>query len=553
MSGPYHLVLGSEDTRAGEPRWSVGLLARIRVHPDLIAGLIVGLGFVWRVERAQATFFNTDEAWHYALANQNSLAAAYKASLTISHPPLLVLLLYYWRHLGTSNLMLRLPSVIAGTLLCYAVYQWLSRVFGRRVGWLGLLFTALLPPMIALSAELRQYTLMMLLAVCSAWLVEEALARNSVGRMIGSCVCLYLAMLAHYSAFLFAGALGIYCVARLLRQCPRAAVVLTWAAGQIVGVGLAGFLYVTQISKLGHVYTGAQPLHNYADWYLSEWYFHPGRDRLMPFLYRGTLGIFRFTFGQTAVGQIAAVLFIAGVLLLVFKRPSSKRLSSRSTAVLLLLPFVLNGAAVVAGLYPFGRTRHCVYLALFAIAGVSAALSILSAERAAIACLLALGIIVACHAFGTLQGRDMIPVAEQRHEHMDQAIQFIRKEVSPEDVILTDKATGFQLKFYLCDKQPVDAVESANGYESFECSGLRVVSTGPDDGALTSDAVRSHSLSQDYGSARSLWVVQGGWARGLGEALRSRFPAFSNLQVHCFGRYLEVFQLPARAASTPQR
>ena len=145
-------------------------------YPDLGAAALVLAGLIWRVWRAQATFFNTDEAWHYSLANQSSLAAAYKASLTLLHPPLLVFVLYFWRHLGTSNLWLRLPAVLAGTALCWAVYQWLSRVFGRSVGWAGLILVTFLPPIIALSAELRQYTLMLVFAVGSAYLLEGALA-----------------------------------------------------------------------------------------------------------------------------------------------------------------------------------------------------------------------------------------------------------------------------------------------------------------------------------------------------------------------------------------
>ena len=138
-------------------------------HADLLASMVVLGGFLWRLWLAQATFLNTDEAWHYSLANQNSLAAAYRASLTLAHPPLLILVLYFWRHFGTSDLWLRLPPVIAGTALCWAVYKWLSRVFGLSVGWVGLILVTFLPPMIALSAELRQYTLMMVFAVCSAY------------------------------------------------------------------------------------------------------------------------------------------------------------------------------------------------------------------------------------------------------------------------------------------------------------------------------------------------------------------------------------------------
>lgn len=548
MPGQSNFAPTGEQVRTPEPQQSGGLRPRFQQHSDLIVAAIVAIGFIWRLWRAHATFFNTDEAWHFSLANQNSLAAAYKASLTVSHPPLLIFILYYWRHLGTSNLVLRLPPVIAGTLLCYAVYKWLSRVFGASVGWLGLLFTVFLPPMISLSADLRQYTLMLLFAVCSAYLLEEALARNSVSRMAGSCLCLSLAMASHYSAFLFAAALGIYGIVRMIRERPRTAVATMWAAGQVVGVGLAAFFYFTQISKMGGVYTGAQPLHNYADWYLSEWYFHPGLDRLLPFLYRGTFGIFRFTFGQTAVGQLATLLFIVVVVLLALQKPASWRLPPRPTAVLLLVPFVVNWAAVAAGLYPYGRTRQCVYLALFAIAGVSAALSILLAGRTLVASLLALVMIVACHARGTLQGRDMLPLADQRHEHMDEAIQFMRSQIGPSDAIFTDQATSFQLRHYLCDQQAVNIEDLGDGLSRFHCEGFTVYFTGPDDGALTAEGLsrRWHNANGRYdlyGLGLHVWVAQGGWASGLGEALRT-MPPFTQIETHSFGRYLEVFQLP---------
>lgn len=511
----------------------------------------MSVGFIWRLWLAQATFFNTDEAWHYSLANQSSLAAAYKASLTISHPPLLILVLYYWRHLGTSNLWLRLPSVLAGTALCWAFYKWISRVFGQDVGWVGLILMTFLPPMIALSADLRQYTLMMVFAVCSAYLLEDALARNSIGRMVGSCLCLYMALLSHYSGFLFAAALGIYCIARMIREHPRAAVVATWSVGQVVGIGLGFLLYVTQISKLGRVYAGAQPLNNYANWYLSDWYFHPGRERLLPFLFRGTLGVFRFTFGQTAIGQIAALLFVIGLVLLVRRQASTTRNGSRASAILLLAPFILSWIAVRVGLYPFGRTRQCVFLALFVIAGVSVALVRISGERIALASFLAIGMLFVCHIRGTLQGRDMLPVSEQRHEHMDEMLKFLRSSVKSSDLILTDKATSFQLAHYLCEQRPVAVQPFGPELETFRCSSFRVVSTGPNAGALTADSLAPWWAEARTGlnPAGNVWVVQGGWSSGLGEALRGHSAEFSGIVTHSFGRYLQVFEMPTSGPS----
>jgi hypothetical protein len=165
---------------------------------------------------------------------------------------------------------------------------------------------------------------------------------------------------------------------------------------------------------------------------------------------------------------------------------------------------------------------------------------------------IALAIVAICQAFGTLQGRDMLPLAEQRHEQMDQAIQLLRSEVLPDDVILTDQASSFQLRHYLCRQQPVRVEASTDGSERFRCEGFRVLSTGSRDGALTAESVASRWQAgwqgEGWSAVNRVWVVQGGWASGLGEALVGRFPPFSRTKVYNFGRYLEIFQLPAPTA-----
>src|ERR1700733_11897560 len=82
-------------------------------HSGQVAASILLLGFLARLWKASGTFLNLDEAMHFLAANKPSLAEAYQASLGLAHPPLLILLLHVWRHVGTSELVLRLPSVIA--------------------------------------------------------------------------------------------------------------------------------------------------------------------------------------------------------------------------------------------------------------------------------------------------------------------------------------------------------------------------------------------------------------------------------------------------------
>ena len=49
---------------------------------------------------------------------------------------------------------------------------------------------------------------------------------------------------------------------------------------------------------------------------LANSYFHWGNDHLLGFIFARTFGVLQYTFGQLAVGDIAGVLFIAGVVLL---------------------------------------------------------------------------------------------------------------------------------------------------------------------------------------------------------------------------------------------
>ena len=541
--------------RESSTGWPARVDLVIHARGNSLAAVCVFAGFVWRIWLAHATFLNTDEAWHFTVANQTSLSAAYKASLTLAHPPLLILTLYFWRQLGTSDLMLRLPGVMAGTLFCWVFYKWLLRIVGEAAAFTGLVFACFLPPMVALSAELRQYSLMLLFAVSAAYFLECALAEKSSKLMLASCGCLYMAMLSHYSAFLFAAALGLYAIVRLSGSRPGVAVTAIWASGQVLGVALAAFLYKTHISKLGSIYP-VQPLQRFGDFYLSDWYFHPGRDHLLRFLYRGTFGVFRFIFGQTGVGQIAALLFLGAVVLLALskvKLPSG--ISSRVVTIFLLAPFLVNWIAVVSGLYPYGRTRQCMFLAIFALTGVSVALARLDNNAISPAMVLALMGVIICHLFGTLQGRDMLPMSEQRHEHMDLMVESLRKNVGTADLIFTDQATSFQLRHYLCNQKPVIIERSSSGLETFRCEGFHVIFTGPNDGALTAQALEERWLSSDgrvdQSPADHVWVLQGGWASGLGEELR-RSSEFAHLEVHSFGRFLEVFELPQGAPCPPQ-
>jgi predicted membrane-bound mannosyltransferase len=259
-------------------------------RPEQLAAIVVGVGFLLRIRSASGTFLNPDEILHFLAANQTSLAAAYRASIGTAHPPLLILVLYGLRNFGSSELLLRLPSVVSGTVFCWIAFRWLTILLGRAAGWIGLIFLTFLPPMVELSAEVRQYALLLCFSTLAACFLERAWIGKRARHMLLSFLFLYLAMVTHFSAFLCAGALGGYSLLRLLREPLARSLRALWAAGQLAGLALFIFLYQTHIAPVSSREFAQQSMQAL----LSNSYFHWGKseDHLLLFIFARTFGVF---------------------------------------------------------------------------------------------------------------------------------------------------------------------------------------------------------------------------------------------------------------------
>lgn len=478
---------------------------------------------------------------HFLAANKPSLAEAYWSSLNLAHPPLLILLLNAWRRLGTSELLLRLPSVIAGTIFCWIFFRWLTRLLGPTVGWVGFLLVSLLPVFVELSSEIRQYPLLLCFMMAAAYVLESALGEGSAGKMAGFFFFLYLAMLTHFSAILFAGAAGVYSLWRIVSDRPSRQVITVWIAGQAGAVGLLAWLYVVQISKLKG---GASAQHMQV--LLANSYFHRGHDHLLVFIFARTFGVLQYTFGQLAVGDIAGLLFIAGVAILLRGKNTLDKPgpSSQQLGLLLMLPFAINAATAIVDLYPYGGTRHSAFLVPFAVAGVSLAIVKLTRERM-IAFGVAILLVAVCQVFGSPH-RPYIRREDQRRSNMTQAMDMIAQNVSADDVIFVDFQTSFLLRFYLCPEVgPADSPASA--FRTYSCGGHRVIATNSETNVLTADLflrrwnemVKASSLKP----SETVWVLQAGWDIDLAQELQEKAPGFHELKTQSFGRNITLFRL----------
>jgi len=524
--------------------WSRRCESWFEVHSNRLAILLLAVGLVVRLGAAWGTFLNPDEALHYLIANQASWRIAYQASLTTAHPPLLILLLYVWRTLGASEFVLRLPSGLMGTAFCWAYFKWLTTAFGRAAGWIGLVLVTFLPPMISLSAEVRQYMLMLFFITSAAYLLERALAKNSVGLMLLFSVCLYLGLLSHYSGFLFAAAIGAYGLLRLLSGRSPVTVITAWMSGQVGALGIAAFLYATHVSKQK---SSTQAMQAMEEW-LRKSYYHPGHDNLLLFVLGRSFGVFQFIFGHLAVGDVAGLLFSAAVILLFRGKnvSSQNRISTWQLGVLLSLPFVLNCAVAIMKVYPYGGTRHCVFLVIFGLAGVSFVLAEWVRQHTARGVGVAILVVAVCNLFGTPHRPYMLR-RDQSSQQMNQAMNAVRREVPPSAPLFVDYQTSLLLNHYLCPQRAMSFDSSITNLEVFSCGGYRVISADPHTWRFDAqtflskwdELVRTYNLKP----GDRVWVIQEGWDIKLAADLQNQFREFRSLHAESFGRNITMFEL----------
>jgi 4-amino-4-deoxy-L-arabinose transferase-like glycosyltransferase len=534
-----------EATRAGR---GDALLARIESSiqrsPRVWMYALLAAGLAVRLWHASGTFLHPDEALHYFIANQTSWWLTYRASLSLSHPPFFILLLHAWRSVGTSEFALRVPSILAGMVFCWISFRWLGLLFRESVAWMGLVFLLFLPSSIDLSTEVRQYALLLAFTMGSAYLLELALAKNSAGTMLFSGVCLWLAILSHFSAFLFAASLGIYAIWRMWRNRPSIKFFVAWEAGQVVALGLCYFLYVTQISRLGDSYGGGSATHGWmANAYLGNSYFIPGKINPLLFIFARTGGVFQYAFGQSIIGDLAFVLFVIGVFL-VFSRPALGRLNSQQLGFLLILPFALNCASALVRAYPYGGTRHSSFLLPFAIAGVSVTIAYFLKNRIALGMIAAVVIALLCNLFPSHRQPNSSR-RDQSSANMKAALGFLREQVKAGDPIFADYQTSLMLDYYLCEQQPVTMNRSVAGFLYYECGGHKVISTDWNTDIFTTRNFYDqwHVMVSRFNlpSGSKVWVTQMGPSTHLAAEL-AKTPDFQVVS-HDFGNNTHFFDV----------
>jgi hypothetical protein len=438
---------GSKDL-SGVDRW-------LAAHGERVALGVVAVGLAIRIAAPLGTYLSGDEATHFEIANV-ATKDLYRATLTEAHPPLFFLVLHVWRLLGKSEIVLRLLPALFGAAFLAVGYTWVRRLLGTGEA----LYTAMLlcfsPALVALSAEVRGYSLLLLLLVSALLVLERALENRSARGIALFSLLLFLAILTHYAAVWFTIVVGVYCVARIRRDRQPARVVVTWIIFQLGAVGLYLYFYLTHFLVLRG---GDLESHARTRWLRGE-YFQSEVGAVFEYLGRQTLGLFRYLLGSATSGWVGALLAVTGIAVLASRR--------RHAALLLALPVLIGAGAGIAGVYPYGGTRHSAHLLPCAAAAIAAGTYAVTRGRLWPALLF--GLVLVPVSFSTT------PTAENRSvSDMRDAIRSLRSSASAGNLLFVDRNTGAVLSYYLGREHLMRDSPARAGFRESEAGGYRLV------------------------------------------------------------------------------
>ncbi len=486
-------------------------------HAWAIALVLVGAGMAVRLQPAVQLSLNADEAYNYLAIDEPTLGAALRSAMTDNpHPPLYYVLLYLWRQFGDSDFWLRLLSLLAGTATIWVVYHWLARAINRTTAIGGAFLLAFATQHINLSAELRAYTVLLLLLASAFYFMERALAERSALMMVLFSLALALAILDDYSAAWAAVAAGVYVIFRLVRARMPASVVAVWAVGQALCAGTALLLYRASVASL----RGTDFERWVREVMLKDSYRQPG-EHLLAFLTKTTSSFFHYLASTRIGGWIGLALFAAGIALLALRGVAGRRF--RALSLFLVLSFVFAAGAAATRMSPFGGTRHSMFLFLPAVAGIGFTLSFVTGHRLRV--LLPL-LVVMLPLWKWLGGPDPTWFTNrhnQRREYLLEGVRILRNVTRPGDLIFSDQQSHLLLRRYFCPPRVGLPKGSPSGFTECSCNNIMLVGMGAWGPTPDSFVKECRRMQRVYGLRRydTVWVFSAGWGRNMAERLKN--------------------------------
>ncbi len=213
--------------------------------------LLTAVGLGARLVVAHESLFGDELSTYWIVARHglHGVLSLIYGTASIKHveitPPLYFVASWFTLHLGDAPIPLRLPSLVAGTLIMPGVYLLGLRTVGQRRALVAAALTAASPFMVYYSTEARAYGVMMALVVGSTLSLLLAVDTGRTRWWVSFAVCAGLAFWTHYTCTFVLGAQLLWVLwahpeqrrRALLASVGAAVLVLPWVPGLINEAG----------------------------------------------------------------------------------------------------------------------------------------------------------------------------------------------------------------------------------------------------------------------------------------------------------------------------
>jgi len=483
----------------------------------------------------------------------SSLYEIWRAHLPNRNPVLPYFLLHGMLEIGRSEWWLRLPSLIGGLLTIYAGF-----LVGREAGGksLGLVMAFLLtfsPIHARLSQVLRYYSPMVAFLMLGFYFYLRWHNRRQTSDAVLFSVFSCLAVSCHYMAVVFVFSAGIHSLAWALRKGEKKQAAVDLACAYAPLAITLGFFFLTHIiflqtasSRVGFVSPWLRALY-------PETLFEGGLN---------TLNVFGFLFGQHLFGMEAKSTYQSGAIYLaifLFGLIVLWKQNQWSLVALCLIPFPLGVLFGKLHLFPFGASRHSVYLTpLIFIPAAIAIQQVLASKRRLVIIPGVLLLFGYATFHTTFRERYLAFPTVATIEQARQCARDFWRKTEPGDTFLTTRGTICTLAFYL-DIHEGNFVDEESNIEGGSKASLirdRHLLRRPGWSWDTEDFlsfVRSMGQMPEYQELDSVWVLDAGWGPNLKEIFAPNSSGYELLELNSYGNKISLMRIRLpRGDSEPQ-
>ena len=512
--------------------------------PVLLLWLVV-IGLFIRIWGLWNYGFSPDEVMLALVPVGDNLSQVWQSFKDQTNGPFMYGVIYCLMKISYSELVIRCMSLIPGALLIM-MFFFLGRTVSGTISGLAMAYMAAFSSgEILVSQLIRPYSLLLFFLTGALWFFFSYFGTREKKYLYGYSLFAAFSLITHYPAVICLAAIVIVWLAHSIIQKKPPGEFANILIYNIPPFIIFGVLYLSQISD----WIGGSKLDRFQS-LINQTYYSVLFPQTLSGFIQNTYDLFQYLF-LPPYGTWLMVLAGAGVV-------SLWRSSRRSLVVIIFSTFVINFALAFFKIYPFGESRHSIYLfpmvAVLAGAAVQSGYNCLmnnvipflsktfslkiESLRMQLLFLGITGILVSTFAIAfSYRQSDFLRRSEYTARYnefplkravLEKVFEYLTEHMRPNDIILTDIKTSFYFRYDQLPNQPhfitLSWYCSKIAWKGFNYFYIHKYSF--DEIEVVIGTLRGIHQHVDLKNFSKVWLVNIGWGGDEIETLLSKKPEY---------------------------